>query len=127
MLGHDFKDMPGKDVKTVGANPHETVNMLRCQFCMKTPAQARQDGCPIHELEETGKIRLNEFNPDGVAHFGKRACVSCDVPIMEHMLYRGSDRYWCPGYEAQFSDGIADCVFDVEGVAVPQEMRGPQG
>ena len=120
MLAHDFTNMPGKSTE-IGDNPHETVMIMRCKWCMKTPAKARQDGCPIHELEEMGIILLSVFNPDGVIYFHGRKCVTCDGPIMGHYLRLGSAHYWCNATSGQFSEGINDCVFDVEGVVVPEE------
>jgi len=127
MLGHDFTDMP---CKNVGEYPLEIALQLRCRWCMKTPMKAREDGCPIHELEEHGSILLSAFNPGGVMHFHGRKCVTCDGPIMGHWLRKGSQHYWC--YEMghhldlQFSEGINDCVYDVEGMVVPPEPCQPQ-
>lgn len=118
MLGHDFIDMPGRSTE-VGDNPHETVLLLRCVWCMKTPTKAREDGCPIHELEEKGLILLSEFNPGGVAYFHARLCVTCNGPIMGHYLRRGSPHYWCN--PDQYSEGINNCVHEVDGIVVPQE------
>lgn len=120
MLGHDFHDMPGR-LTDVGDNPHETVMLLRCRFCMKTPMKARTDGCPINELETNGTILLSDFNPAGVSYFNDRACVTCGEPIMGHRLMRGSDAYWCPMNVGLKSGGIEGCVTEVEGVTVPQE------
>lgn len=122
MLGHDFTDMPGKSTE-IGDNPHETVMVMRCKWCMRTPANAREDGCPIHELEEVGIILLSMYNPDGVARFEGRACVTCERPIMGHFLRRGRPEYWCYENQLQFSDGITGCVWDVEGVKVPDEPQ----
>lgn len=122
MLGHDFTDMPGKSFE-IGANPHETVMMLRCRWCMRTPAKAREDGCPVHELEEVGTISLAEYNPEGVDYFKGRFCLACDLSIMTHELRHGSNLYWCFSNQNQFSDGITGCVWDVEGVKVPDEPQ----
>lgn len=111
MLGHDFTDMPGQLQDLV----------LRCKWCMKTPTKAREDGCPTHELEETGKILLSIFNPEGVAYFHGRVCVTCDGPIMGHYLRRGSPHYWCFDDKPTVCEGINNCVFDVKGVKVPEE------
>lgn len=120
MLGHDFQDMPGRSTE-IGDNPHETVMLLRCRWCNKTPTKAREDGCPIHELEQEGYILLSLFNPQGVPYFHGRVCVTCEYPIMGHYLRKGSPHYWCCLSKDQFSEGISDCVYDVEGVVVPQE------
>lgn len=120
MLGHDYKEMPGRSTE-IGANPHETVMILKCSWCLKTPSKARQDGCPIHELEEKGIIVLSEFNPGGVAYFHRRVCVTCNDPIMGHFLRKGSPHYWCDEKSAQVSEGIDNCIYDVEGVVLPQE------
>lgn len=120
MLGHDFQDMPGKGTE-VGDNFNETVMLLRCKWCMKTPMKAREDGCPIHELEETGYILLSVFNPEGVFHFHGRKCLTCGSPIMGHILRKGSPHYWCNEAVAQVCEGIDNCTFDVEGVVVPAE------
>lgn len=87
--------------------------------------KAREDGCPIHELEERKLILLSLFNPDGVAYFHGRTCVTCAGPIMGHWLRKGSPHYWCHESDGMFSEGISDCVYDVEGVTVPQEERCP--
>lgn len=120
MLAHDFIDMPGKNTE-IGFKPEETVMMLRCKWCMKTPTKAREDGCPIHELEEVGVIILSQFNPEGVAYFHGRVCVTCDGPIMGHFLRRASPHYWCTKDKPTVCEGINNCVFDVEGVEVPEE------
>lgn len=112
MLSHDFVDMPGKV-------EGETAMMLRCRWCLKTPAKAREDGCAIHELEEVGKIVLSLYNPEGVEYFKDRTCVTCDQPIMGHSLHRGSDAYWC-GPEVE-SEGINGCVYELNGVVAPIE------
>ena len=128
MLAHEFQGVPGRSTE-IGDNPHETIMLLRCKWCMKTPSKAREDGCPIHELEETGYILLSLFNPEGVTYFHGRVCVTCEGPIMGHYLRRGSSHYWCHNVghplDLQFSEGINDCVFDVEGVVVPQEPSEP--
>ena len=120
MQAHDYTDMPGQLGDAV----------LRCKWCMKTPTKAREDGCPIHELEETGYILLSIFNPEAVSHFHGRKCVTCDGPIMGHYLRRGSDHYWCHNmghpFDLQFSEGIDNCVYDVEGVVIPQEITEPR-
>lgn len=117
MLDHDYQDMPGQAVG-------EQVMVLRCHWCMKTPTKAREDGCPIHELQETGSIFLHQFNPDGVEYFKGRKCVTCGEEIMDHMLYKGSDAYWCSA-EVE-SGGIEGCTVDVEGIKAPQELCPPQ-
>lgn len=128
MLAHDFKDMP---CKNVGEYPLETTLQLRCGWCMKTPSKAREDGCPIHELEETGYILLSIFNPEGVSYFHGRRCLTCEGPIMGHYLRRGSAHYWCHSMghplDLQFSEGIDNCVFDVEGIVVPAEPEAKNG
>lgn len=120
MLTHDYQNMPGRSTE-VGDNFNEETMILRCKWCMKTPTKAREDGCPIHELEEVGKIVLSLFNPGGVAYFHGRVCVTCDGPIMGHFLRRGSPDYWCTENGTQFSEGINNCVHEVEGIVVPQE------
>lgn len=120
MLGHDFQEMPGRSTE-IGDNPHETIMLLRCKWCNKTPKKAREDGCPIHELEEVGSIVLRKFNPAGVDYFMGRKCVTCGNEIMDHTLRRGSDEYWCGA--DQTSEGINDCVYEVEGIVVPQERK----
>lgn len=114
MLGHDFKDMPS-------ATTGEPENIMRCTWCKKTPSKAREDGCPVHEVEEKGSILLSVYNPEGVAYFHGRVCVTCEGPIMGHYLRRGSPHYWCYDGKDTFCEGINNCVFDVEGVVVPQE------
>lgn len=106
MLSHEYRDMPGKE-------DGKTVLMLRCVWCMKTPTKARADGCPIHELAEVGSILLSEYNPEGVARFGDRSCSTCELPIMGHMLRKGSPEYWCYANHNQFSDGLNKTVWDV--------------
>ena len=120
MLGHDFQDMPGRSMAE-GDNPRENVMLLRCRFCARTPSRAREDGCPINELETNGSIVLSDFNPAGVEHFGVRACVTCGEPIMAHRLVRGSDAYWCPMNAGLRSEGVEGCVTETEGVRVPAE------
>lgn len=124
MLSHDFLEMPSRSTE-IGFNPHETVLLLRCRWCMKTPKKAREDGCAIRVLAETGLIRLDEWNPDGVAYFKERTCVTCLQPIMEHWLRCNSADYWCTMAGDQRSEGINDCVYDVEGVTVPVERECP--
>ena len=118
MLEHDFQEMPGKSM-AVGDNPHETVMILKCKFCLKTPSKARQDGCPMHELEEKGWIALSDFNPGGVEYFKGRKCVTCGDEIMTHWLKRGSDVYWCDG--VMECGGITDCTFETNGIEAPQD------
>lgn len=125
MVGHDFTDMPGRDVKTVGANPFETVSMLRCRFCLKTPSTAREDGCPPRVLEETGSVLLSDWNPEGVEYFKGRKCVTCGTPIMGHSLRKDSGEYWCPMLASQASQGVENCVHELNGVAAPQEAVQP--
>lgn len=125
MLNHEFKEMPGRSTE-IGDNPHETVMLLRCKWCHKTPTKAREDGCPVRELEERGYIVLSQFNPAGVGYFNGRTCVTCDGPIMDHHLMKGSQDYWCVGaMMGHICEGISDCVYDVEGVTVPQEKTEP--
>lgn len=117
MLGHDFAEMPtrGKDGLT------ETL--LRCRWCFKTPISAREDGCPIRELETVGRILLLDYNPDGRKRFAGRMCITCNQPIMMHELRKGSSLYWCHYNQNQSSEGIAGCVWDVAGVTVPAELE----
>ena len=115
MLAHDYTDMPGQLEDLI----------LRCKWCMKTPTKAREDGCPVRMIKTEGRIRLFEWNPEGVAYFKDRKCVTCENPIMWHFLYDGSDNYWCPGWGNQISEGIDDCVYDIKDVVVPQEKSEP--
>lgn len=126
MLAHDFVDMPSKSVN-VGDNPHETVMLLRCKSCLKSPAKAREDGCPVRELQEVGRIILSEYNPDGVEYFKGRKCVTCDGPIMSHWLRHGNQEYWCFENQNQFSYGINDCIYDVSLVSPVVEETGTKG
>lgn len=112
MLGHDFTDMPGRSLE-LGDNPRENVMLLRCRWCLRTPAKAREDGCPVHELEEVGSILLSVWNPDGMERFADRDCVTCGMPIMRHELHKGSDLYWCNTDGPQFSLGITGTTWDV--------------
>lgn len=122
MMGHDYVEMPTKST-AIGDNPHETVMLFRCTWCMKTPMKAREDGCPIREFATIGTISLADYNPEGVKHFEGRLCVTCDRPIMDHELRKDSVAYWCFPNQNQFSDGITGCVWDVEGVKVPKEPK----
>lgn len=81
--------------------------------------KAREDGCPIHELEELGTIPLYDFNPDGVSYFVGRKCVTCGAPIMSHNLRKGSSTYWCE--DGRESEGIEGCVVELNGVEAPRE------
>lgn len=108
----------------IGDNPRETTMLLRCKWCMKTPKKAREDGCPLHVLVETGKIRLDEWNPEGVAYFNGRTCVTCVQPIMEHWLRFNSADYWCTPEGEGRSEGINDCIYDVSDVRAPFEQTG---
>lgn len=121
MLAHDFQNMPSK---AIGFNPYETEMTLRCRWCMKTPSKARDNGCPVHELEENGLISLADYNPEGVEYFKDRICVTCERPIMDHQLRRGSTEYWCYANQNQFSYGINDCIIDTKDIAVPVEPTG---
>lgn len=121
ILAHEFVDMPGHATDSV--SPNDTIMLMRCKWCMKTPTKAREDGCPTRELAEVGCIRLSQWNPAGVDYFKGRTCVTCHDPIMEHWLRIASEEYWCYFNEMQKSEGINDCVFEVEGVAVPEEPR----
>ena len=122
MLAHDFADMPSKTTVADG------TLAMRCRFCMRTPAKARQDGCPARELEEAGQILLSDWNPDGVDYFKGRTCVTCERPIMEHWLRRGTgDTYWCYANQLQFSYGVSGCVHDVRDVRPPAEETGTRG
>ena len=121
MLGHDFVDAPGRKMD-IGDNPFETVMMLRCKWCRYTPSKARAGGCPMHELEIVGHVRLDAWNPDGIGRFTGRSCVTCNMPIMEHWLRNdGTMNYFCTEYGCQTSDGITDCIWDVANVAIPKE------
>lgn len=116
MLGHNFENMPGRLEETI----------LRCTWCKKPPTKAREDGCPIHELEENGKILLSVFNPEGIPHFHGRFCLTCNGPIMGHYLRRNSPHYWCSEDKLKYSEGINDCVWEVDGVAAPREATEPR-
>lgn len=122
MLAHDFVEMPSKSME-IGHNPHDTVMLLRCTWCMKTPMKAREDGCPIRELETVGTILLSDYNPTGIEYFAGRNCVTCNRPIMEHALRSGSSLYWCHPSQNQFSDGITGCIWDVKDVKAPEEPK----
>lgn len=117
MMAHDFVEMPTRSK----AGTLETL--LRCSFCFKTPMSAREDGCHIRELEQNGRILLSDYNPDGVKYFGDRLCITCSQPIMRHELRSGSSLYWCFSNQLQWSDGIDNPVWDVEGVKVPEEPK----
>lgn len=122
LAAHEFVDMPGKSPS--GDNPHETVMVLRCKWCMHTPTKARQDGCHIRELAETGSIELRVFNPDGIGRFAGRPCVTCYKPIMSHWLRNGSNVYWCKREGGVMSEGIADGAWDVpDGFGIPERER----
>lgn len=121
MLTHDYQNMPGRSTE-VGDNFNEETTILRCKWCMKTPMKAREDGCPIRELQETGTIPLRIYNPDGVEYFKDRTCVTCGKEIMGHLLKRNSDAYWCDAWLEQASEGITGCKFDVEGIEVPNDF-----
>ena len=113
MLGHEYTDMPGRSTE-IGDNPHETVMLLRCKWCMLTPSKAREDGCPKRELETVGKIRLSAFNPDGLTRFANRLCVTCHSDIMLHWLRdNGTMNYFCTEDGSQTSDGIIDPIWDI--------------
>lgn len=109
----DFVNMPSKGGEDM---------LLRCRFCLKTPAKARPDGCPARQLEEDGQILLGDWNPRGTEYFKDRFCVTCERPIMSHWLRKGSDAYWCDHACSQESAGVNDCVTDVENVVVPVEL-----
>lgn len=112
MLSHDFIEAPGRRLE-IGFNPHETVMMLRCQWCNNAPSKAREDGCAMHELEANGKIRLDVFNPDGMERFDKRMCVTCQMPIMQHWLRPESREYWCNDEWTQSSGGIEHTEWEI--------------
>jgi hypothetical protein len=119
LAAHDFQDMPGRDVRTEGANPYENVMILRCKWCMNTPTKARKDGCHVRELAETGSMMLRVYNPDGIGRFAGRPCVTCKEPIMSHWLRAGSNDYWCQREGGVISEGIADGQWDVpEGMKI---------
>ncbi len=115
LAAHDYQEMPGRNVQ--GENPHENVMILRCKWCMNTPTKARQDGCHVRELAETGSMMLRVYNPDGIGRFAGRPCVTCNEPIMSHWLRSGSNSYWCKREGGTASEGIADGTWDV-----PEEM-----
>ncbi len=121
MLAHDFQDMPSK---LVGDTPLLTTMSKRCRWCLKPPEKARQEGCPVHELEEVGSISLSDYNPGGVDYFVGRTCVTCELPIMGHWLRKGTgDTYWCYANQNQFSYGVSDCVHELNGVTAPVEPK----
>jgi hypothetical protein len=69
-------------------------------------------------LTESGPIMLRDFNPKGVLRFAGRKCVTCGGEIMDHWLRHADDpdlraEYWCSKEGDQFSQGIADCTYDV--------------
>lgn len=113
-------DMPNRSIGAIEV-------LLRCHWCMKTPAKAREDGCPAHELEEMGQILLSEWNPAGVGYFARRLCVTCERPIMGHWLRKGSGEYWCHANQNQFSYGVDGCTKDVSKVKAPTEQAGTMG
>lgn len=126
MLPHDFIEMPSK-ATAIGDNPFETTMLLRCKACLKTPAKAREDGCPVRELTDVGQICLSEWNPAGIGYFNGRTCVTCERPIMEHWLRKGSQEYWCHENQNQFSYGVNGCVNDVSALSSPVEQTGSMG
>ena len=101
MLPHDFTDTQGLDCM-----------LLSCRHCNRTPSKAREDGCAIRELNETGSILLSDYNPDGKVWFAGRLCLTCDRPIMGHWLRRGSTEYWCHENQNVFSEGIRPTAVD---------------
>jgi len=116
MLAHEFEGMPAKGVGLVDM-------VLRCRWCFRTPATAREDGCSTRELAEKGTILLSDYNPEGARRFEGRNCVTCERPIMGHELRQGYTFYWCFPNQNQFSDGIEGCVWDVDGMKMPEEPR----
>jgi hypothetical protein len=118
MLWHEFIEMPAK---SVGETPLLTSMEQRCKWCMKSLEKARQDGCPIHEMEVKGSIILYEFNPEGLVRFQNRLCLTCEREIMKHWLRKGSSLYWCYANQNMFSEGIDKCVYDVKDVVIPVE------
>ena len=113
MMAHEYEDMPGRSLE-IGANPHENTMLLRCKWCMKTPAKAREDGCAKRELDIVGKIRLSLFNPEGMGRFSGRICVTCNGDIMDHWLRNdGTSNYFCTEDGSQTSDGIKDPIWDI--------------
>lgn len=116
MMAHDYQSMPGKDI--AGDNPRDTVMLMRCKWCNKTPIKAREDGCPVHELARVGWITLAHWNPDGMERFAGRKCVTCYGDIMAHWLRETDDpvmkaTYWCTREGQQVSLGIEDAQWDV--------------
>lgn len=131
MKPHEFVDMPGCSTE-LGDKPLETTMLLRCKWCLKTPTKAREDACPIHELEAIGYIRLDAFNPSAIERFMGRKCVTCNEEIMTHWLINSPNPelkgyYWCDKEGKQPSEGITDCVYDLNGVTVPEEQNNNRG
>ena len=65
-------------------------------------------------LLESGAMMLRDFNPKGVLRFSGRKCVTCGAEIMDHWLRESGGEYWCQREGGAASEGIADCVWDVE-------------
>ncbi len=73
-------------------------------------------------LLESGPMTLRDFNPKAVLHFQGRKCVTCGNEIMDHWLVHDESAdvrglYWCDVEAKQWSEGIADAIWDV-----PKEM-----
>jgi hypothetical protein len=109
---HEFVDMPGRSLE-MGDNPNENVMMLRCKWCMKTPISVHDNECPMRELEQNGYIVLHKFNPTGAKRFLDRTCITCNKPIMDHYMKKGSINYWCNLHEPLYSLGLSETVWDV--------------
>jgi hypothetical protein len=75
-------------------------------------------------LLESGPMLLRDFNPKGILRFAGRKCVTCGNEIMDHWLRPNDDpdlrgEYWCSKDGNQFSQGLAETVWDVpEGFSV---------
>lgn len=79
-------------------------------------------------LLESGPMLLRDFNPKGILYWTGRKCLTCHGEIMDHWLIHFADaelkgRYWCDKDGNGWSEGIAGCQYDVEGVAVPQDKQ----
>ncbi len=81
-------------------------------------------------LLESGPMLLKDFNPKGILYWTGRKCVTCHGEIMDHWLISFVDPelkslYWCDREGKEFSEGISDCIYEVEGIAVPLEQEWP--
>lgn len=77
-------------------------------------------------LSEEGGIKLRDFNPKAILRFTGRKCITCGNEILDHWLIYDTNVdmrgfYWCDKSKKQWSEGIADCQFDLNGVQMPKE------